>query len=101
MGFLIPCLPVLFLLYPPDFVLIQNGKTKKLGLYLRIKGLVLSPSVRSTGAGMKTGRMHSDKEEEEASLLEKRVTEEEEAGRRIRAASEGDTGDRMQSESEI
>ena len=63
-------------------------------------GLVSSPSVRSTrtgkGAGAKTGRMRSEREEEEALLSEKRVfEEEEEAGRRIREAMEGETGDLM------
>ena len=64
-------------------------------------GFSLSPSVRSTGAGMKTGRIRPEREEEEALFSEKRVSEEEEAGNRIRAASEGETGDRMRSESEI
>ena len=59
-------------------------------------GLVSSPSVRSkrTGkdAGVKTGRMRSEREEEEASLSGKRVfEEEEEAGRRMRVASVGET----------
>ena len=69
-------------------------------------GLVSSPSVRSmrtgNGAGVKTGRMCSEREEEEELFLDKRVSEEEEeAGRRILAVSEGDTGDWMRSDSGI
>ena len=52
------------------------------------------PSVRSMGTGMKTGRMHSEREEEEVLFSDKRVSdEEEEAGRRILAVSVGETGD--------
>ena len=50
--------------------------------YSIVMGLVSSPSVRSMrtgkGAGAKTGRMRSEREEEEALLSEKRVFEEEE-----------------------
>ena len=69
-------------------------------------GLVSSPSVRSTrtgkGAGAKTGRMRSEREEEEGLSSEKRVSdEEEEAGRRILAASEGETGDWIRTDNGI
>ena len=69
-------------------------------------GLASSPSVRSmrtgNGVGAKTGRMRSEREEEEVLFSEKRVSEEEEeAGRRILAASVGETGDWMRSDSGI
>ena len=54
------------------------------------------------GAGAKTGRMRSEREEEEALFSEKRVSdEEEEAGRRILAASEGETGDWIRTDNGI
>ena len=104
---LIPCLPIEFLLDPPDLSLIQNDEEeKKLLNYSIVMGLVSSPSVRSmwtsNGVGAKTGRMRSEREEEEALLSEKRVfEEEEEAGRRMRAASVGETGDWIRSDSGI
>ena len=69
-------------------------------------GLDSSPSVKSMRAGnsigAKTGRMRSEREEEEALLSEKRVFEEgEEAGRRMRAASVGETGDWIRSDNGI
>ena len=78
----------------------------KLKLYSRVMGLVSSPSVRSmrtgNGIGEKTGRMRSEREEEEALLSEKRVfEEEEEAGRRMHAASVGETRDWIRSDSGI
>ena len=69
--------------------------------YSIVMRLASSPSVRSICAGAKTGRIHSEREEEEAVFSEKRVSEEEEAGRRIRAAIEGETGDWMRSRSGI
>ena len=74
--------------------------------YSTVMGLASSPSVRSTrtgkGTGVKTGRMRSEREEEEVLLSVKRVSEEEEeAGRRMRAASVGETGDWIRSDSGI
>ena len=64
-------------------------------------GLASSPSVRSTCVGMKTGRICSDKEEEEGSFWELRVSEDDEAGRRMEAVTEDETGDLMRSTSGI
>ena len=67
-------------------------------------GLASSPSVRSMrtskGAGAKIGRMRSEEEEEELSFWEKRVSDEEEAGSKMEAAMEGETGDLIWSLSE-
>ena len=67
-------------------------------------GLVSSPSVRSmrtsNGVGAKIGRMRSEEEEATVSFEEQKGSDEEEAGRRIEAATEGDTGDLIRSLSE-
>ena len=77
-------------------------KRGDLKLYSRVMGLLSSPSVRSMRSSnesdAKTGRICSEVEEEEGLRSEQRVSEEEEvaeAGRRIRAAMEGETGDLM------
>ena len=44
--------------------------------------------------------MHPEEEEEELSFWEKRVSDEEDVGRRIEAVTEGETGDLMRSASE-
>ena len=70
-----------------------------------VMGLAPSPLVRlmrvGKGIDTKTGRMHSEREEEELLLVGLKSSEEDEAGRRMEAVTESDTGDRMQLISEI
>ena len=66
MSPLIPCLPIEFLLDPPDLSLIQNDEQKRLELYSRTMGFVSSLSVRSICVGARTGEIRSEREEEES-----------------------------------